>query len=187
MKSCIKVHFKPNNQYCIDWDNNKLNMVKTCKVKDYFANLFKNMILPSKGHILFFYGEHSTSLDTFNEVIFRWSEVGNNNILLPPYNLFDKSIVNDQMSYTEKIDKTIYRFSVLFDCRVTCMEISEKHKDILDVEWCIRNKRIFKHWKNLNESKKHKYMKYILEVKKNKMKNYMSKEEMMKYKIQLDC
>lgn len=97
MKSCIKVHFKPNNQYYIDWDNKKLNMVKTGKVKDYFANLFKNMILPSKGHILFFYGEHSTSVDAFNEVIFKWSEVGNNNILLPPYNLFDKSIVDDQM------------------------------------------------------------------------------------------
>jgi hypothetical protein len=177
-----KIFFNESGYKIVYEDNLKIN--KKNKVKTYFDNLFKNMILPQKGHINFYSGEHVTydkncnlynKQDLCSNCVFSWSEIGNVNILLPAYNILsDDNEIIDNIPYEMKIDKCIYRFSVLCPSRIMCVE-KGKENEKLDIKWSYKD--------YIPENANSKLYKRC----NRRQKNRLSIEEMLKYKIQLDC
>jgi len=176
----VHIKFKEKNKYEIEYEKG-MSYNKKKKIREYFKILFENMILPTKGSIIFFQGEHCTyagswcrRLNLTNDVIFSWSEVGNINTILPAYNILTNNKSNiDEVEYEDKKERCVYRFSVLYSSREKCVEIS-KRNEMFDIKWIYKD--------DIPENKNHKYKKY-----KKKIKNHMSIEEMLEYKVQLDC
>lgn len=178
----ICVYFNNNNEYKIKYEEG-MKLKKKKKIEEYFSNLFNNMVLPTKGYIAFFPGEHCSyenyspswcsTLNMNNDVDFSWSEVGNVNTLLPAYNILNKTEQQeDKIDYEDKIDCCMYRFSVLFPSRIECVDIS-KTSELFDIKWVYKD--------NIPENINHKGFKH------QRKKNELSKEEMCKHKVQLDC
>lgn len=187
----VKVKF---HNGIITWENFHSPKHKR-KIRDYFKNLFSNEEkICIKGYIKFMEKEHCyregndgfgymIKKDQFHNTIFSWSEInGKSNILLPAYNILNCNLQYNlnESSYSEKKNMCVYRFRILLNIRLQLVELAKQHRDIMDCKYAYSDKYI----KMYNEASDKVAMNKA--IRKKSAKNYMNKEDMLNYKIQIE-
>lgn len=188
----VNIQFKNGKIHCSNFHSKKHRH----KINVYFKQLFRDKPIDFEGYIKFMEKEHCYSENSegfgymiknhqLNYNIFSWAIIGNKvTHLLPAYNIIGSNFTLDsnESMFNEKLDKCIYRYGIHINERLKVNKLSKEYPDILDCKFKFADK-YYDLILNCNPCDS---VAIKNKLKRKKAKNYMSINEMLKYKIQLE-